>query len=95
MKYKTLVKVRFLFFTLTTLAFAWQTSMSGVEWNTMDWVAQSCLFAGIVGAWGTTMGAFFDKTVSRMEQETLELTQERSGTRPRPSTQPESGETKV
>lgn len=65
---KTLVIIRLVFYSVWSLAVAWQTTMNGVEWDSMGWEAQSCVIGGIVALWTGTMVAYFDKSMWRLEQ---------------------------
>jgi hypothetical protein len=69
MKPGTLVWLRIILYSTAAFAVAWQTTMSGVTWDSLDWVARSCLFAGILALWGNTMVAFFDKSMWRYDAE--------------------------
>lgn len=69
MNTKNLVWLRIFLYTVVSLATAWQTTMNGVNWEGLDWVEQSCLFAGITVLWFNTMIAFFDKSVWKADAE--------------------------
>lgn len=64
----TLVKIRILIYTIVALATAWQTTMTDVIWDGLDWVQRSCLFAGIGVLWGNTMLAYFDKSLWKWDE---------------------------
>lgn len=65
----TLVRVRILIYTLIALGTAWTTTMAGVKWDSMGWESRSCTVWGILISWGTTMFAFFDKAVWKLDEE--------------------------
>jgi hypothetical protein len=68
MNAKTLVGIRIGCYTVWSLAVAWQTTMSGIEWASMGWEGKSCVIGGIVALWTGTMVAYFDKSMWRLEQ---------------------------
>ena len=69
MSNQALVRLRIILYSVASLGVAWQTTMNGVDWDAMNWVAKSCLIAGIVVLWGNTLFAFFDKSAWRLEEE--------------------------
>lgn len=64
-----LVWIRLILYTVVAFSVAWQTTMNGVIWDNLDWVAKSCLWTGIVTLWGNTMIAFFDKSMWKYDAE--------------------------
>jgi len=60
---RTLVLIRVLIYTVVSLSIAWNTVMSDVIWDSMTWEQQSCVVFGILSLWGTTMGAYVDKSM--------------------------------
>ena len=75
MAYKLLV-IRFLLYSLVSLGLTWTTATNGVSWDSMTRFETINLFIGVFCVWGTTMMAFFDKTIAKLDPSFIPLTDE-------------------
>lgn len=61
-----LVIVRISLLSIVTLGVAWQTAVANLDISQLSKTQLVNIIIGVAVIWGTNMGAFFDKSISRL-----------------------------
>jgi len=70
-----LLIIRFILYSFISLGISWTTATSGVNWDSMSRLDIINLFIGVFSIWGTTMVAFFDRTIAKLDPSLAPLTE--------------------